>query len=166
MATITFTAVIIRPRFDLPSHVVHSERRSSDYWLDGRQLYNNLYYCETATIGLDDAPTYARDFLRRKVVEYQRQENESDDNLCGHTLTWRWNGQHQADENYYPSGQYAECTWVQNGKVERVELDKFLLDIIEIDMMHQSDAFYYGKDTANRNYHKRLSEKGVAALDY
>lgn len=161
MATsITFTAVIIRPKFNMPFMCLHRNRDAeNNYWLDGRRLYDNLYYTETASIDISEAPAYARDFLRRMVVDYQWKENDGDENLSGHLLTWRWNGQHQADDYYYPSGQYAECTWVHNGKVDRVELDKDLLDLIEIEMMRQSDMFYYGAEIADNNYQCRIALK-------
>jgi len=157
MATnLTFTAVIIIPNFSLKDQVLHSQKTKYDYWLDGRQLYKNEYFCKTATINPSDAVEYAKDFLHRVVSDFQYKVNEGHENLSGHLLKWTWNGQHQADDYYYPSGQYAECTWVYEGKIGKVELDKDVFGRIEIDMKHQSDTFYYGVDYADKMRNKKL----------
>jgi len=74
--TLTFTAVIIIPNFSLKDQVLHSQKTKYDYWLDGRQLYKNEYFCETATINPSDAVEYAKDFLHRVVSDFQYKVNE------------------------------------------------------------------------------------------
>jgi hypothetical protein len=155
-SNITFTAVIIIPNFTLRDQVLNSQRTKYDYYLDGRQLYKNEYFCETATINPSDAVEYAKDFLHRVVSDFQYIVNEAHEQLFGHLLEWTWNGRHQADDYYYPSGQYAECTWVYEGKIGKVELDKDVLSRIENDMKHQSDTFYYGRDYADKKREERM----------
>ena len=149
-STIQFTVIIINPTFNLWWRSTNSDHSEGCYWIDGRPLYDNLYFTETATMTSDQIRQYAKDFLYRTVRDYQYQRNIDAKHLEGHTLEWTWNGRCQAQDECYPSGKYAECMWIQEGKVYKQGLDPEVLERIERDMSHQSNTFYYGREYAEK----------------
>jgi hypothetical protein len=139
---ITFTVVIIRPSYSLVWPVPWDDREKKDsYWVDGRELYDNLYITETVNIKLDEAKNHAKDFLYRAVRDYQYQINIDNNHLHEHTISNYWNNLEDADNFYYHSGKSAECTWIVNSKVQKVSLTADVIERIDTDLTKQFNDF-------------------------